>query len=319
MTTLSCTFSGVNNKDHCSQSGMVLIFVVTMLGFLLSMVAIALDLGFAWVEQRRMQIATDAAALAAVTRIDDSLSPSANLALATPEAIDISVANGLTTAELVRGGATDVGHWDGSSYVVGGVPVNAIRVRAARSLPVQFARLLGWTHLTPGVESVARQTYPGKTNCLIPFGIKESVVSGLSFGSILNIGSRSPGNWGKIDIDGNMSSLPLFVDAMINGLCSREVSVGEQFNPGTGFAGIKQGFDARIPINPVVKIPIVDNFPSGSSAKIAIRGFAVVRLLTHGRSGANWSGEIEFLEEVVGSAGGGPSGSPFALGRALVR
>jgi hypothetical protein len=144
-----------------------------------------------------------------------------------------------------------------------------------------FGAVLGIDTLRPNASAIAAVDGAGEVNCLIPFGLNASVLAGANFGDIITITGPSPGNWGKIDIDGNMSSNPVFVAAMTNLLCTSGVSIGDQFDPGTGFAGVLDGFEGRIALNPIVILPVVDHFPNGNSSKVTVVGFVAAKLLTN--------------------------------------
>src|SRR5262249_22676782 len=140
------------------------------------------------------------------------------------------------------------------TFVADTAPFNAVRVAARRQVPTAFGRILGFRELDPATHSIAYLSGTGSATCLAPFGITQAVVDANGYGNVIDISSPSPGNWGKLDIGGNMSSNPVFVDGMVNGLCNTTVNVGDAISPGTGFAGVINGFDGRYDVNPFMLI-----------------------------------------------------------------
>jgi len=321
------TFYDNRSKMLNSEQGAVYVFVCFLLLIALQIVGLVTDFGISWNEERQLQIAVDAGALAGVNRYVtnpvtvNSLS-AANLTVV-PEAIEVAGANRTTSSEIVSAGGVVPGNYNPSTQVFSPLttPLNALEVNSRKQVDTIFGRLLDWSSLVPEVSSLARIGASNRVSCLVPFGLDDDILVGRNFGDILDIGRNSPGNWGKLDIGGNMSSLPNFVDAMINGICGVVVNIGDQFDPATGFAGVRNGFDGRIASNPIVTLPVVDRFPNGNSQQITIMGFVVVELISQGRrNGANWNGTIRFLNRSTGlGVTGSIPGPPFASSRVLVR
>ena len=314
------TTTCIKSRSDSAGGFIVPLFAVFLL-VLLSFVALAIDLGSGYVEKRRLQIATDAAALAGALAIDSTLDVAANLALVQPEAQKAAFANELTLAELQARGGITVGNWDLNNKVFSPntAPVNAVRVMAERTRSTFFAHLIGWKSLAPAVSSVAAAGKATGARCVVPFGIHQDKVHGKAFGERIFVGFESPGNWGKLDVGGNMSGYNQFYDAFTNGICGTTLKVGDMVDPAPGFAAVDNGYTARIPINPYIIIPIIKTWPPGSSAPVEVLGFVKAKLIGDGSTGHNWTGEIEFVEKFSGSGLGGPPDDPYMNSRALVQ
>lgn len=303
------------NPEGGSIFVIVLIFLIPMAG----LVGLALDTGFTYYEERRMQIAADAGALAGVAKLVNAGVTSTQV---TTEVEAIAGANGLGTGEITAGGGIDLGRWDPgtSTFTSGATPWNAVRVRARRTVGLLWAPLFNFFEFQPLVTSVAYISSTGSATCMVPFGLDDGVVAGVTYGSVLDISRPNAGNWGKLDIGGNMSSNPVFVAAMTNGVCSERLAIGDDVSPGTGFAGVVDGFNGRIEVNPIVILPVVNNFANGNSSDSVVVGFVAVELIGQGQGhGRNWSGQIRFLGTFVGETGGGPTTGPYAKVRVLVQ
>ena len=307
-----------------SDCGGVIPLVAVVILVLLQSLSFAIDLGNAYVEQRKIHIAADAAALAGVAVYANVPGAIDSVAVAeasiVPEAREIANANGLSDQELVLGGGIIPGNWDPAARVFTArtPPLNAVRVLAGRNVPTFFARLFNWDFLQPKVYSTARIGGANRVQCAVPFGIDDDLLVGKEFGDVIFIGRESPGNWGKLDIGDNMSDGGQFEESMIEGICDVRLSVGDAVSPGTGFAGVRSGFDGRIEVNPIVIIPIVDEFHEGNSVDSIIMGFIAVEIISNGNRGAHWNGNIRLIDANAGTGTGGPLGPPFATSRVLV-
>jgi hypothetical protein len=177
---------------------------------------------------------------------------------------------------------------------------------------------VGMSQMTPSVASVAVIGAANSVPGLIPFGVSTNEMDGVQYGDIITVHWQGSGNWGKVNLCGiNMSSGPNFDNYMLNGVpCA--VAIGDTFNSGTGNAHVDSAFEGRIARDPIVAIPIVDDFGNGTKP-VTVQGFVVAQLLTSGGAGNHWSGDIKILREFVGKTIGGPPVSPAALARILVR
>ena len=325
ISSKSC-FLRIYSSDPQSEKGGVLPLLAVSILVLIQIVSFVVDFGFGWNTERQLQLAADSASLAGVEIFLQNPASKTSLANAQlsviPEAQILAAANGVTQAEITYGGGITPGQYDDSNGTFSplATPFDALEVKAKRSFPTFIAHMLGVNSLAPQVTSIAYAGSADNVDCLLPFALDDDVLAGINYGDTITIGNNSPGNWGKIDIGGNMSSNPVFVDAMTNGACSTPVSVGDQFDPGTGFAGVQNGFDGRIAVDPVATLPVVSHFPNGNHP-LTIVGFVVVRLeAQNGQGGINWNGQITLLNESVGGGvSPNPANPPFAPGRVLVK
>lgn len=125
----------LNNK------GAALVFIAVGLVVLLALAGLAIDLGYMYVAKAQLQSAADAAALAGAGRLDNMASftqysarnaavsfAGKNTAAGSSVAISSDGSNAASSSNDVT-----VGHWNGTSYTAGAMPVNAMEVRARRT------------------------------------------------------------------------------------------------------------------------------------------------------------------------------------------
>ncbi len=294
------------------ERGAVVLLAAVLAFALMGAAAISYDLGLARIRRLDAQVACDAGALAGVTQ----LMQGQTAAVAQTEArnvASINLPNGIIQS-------VEIGRWDGANqaFVTTGLP-NAVRIFAAQSVPTVFSRVWGQLSTTPRTMAIATYDGSNDVNCLIPFGLEDDSLVGKNYGDTMTINHASPGNWGKLDIGGNMSSNPVFLAAMASGACSATVSIGDLLSPGTGFAGVVNGFDSRIASNPIVTMPIVNGFSNGNSSPVTVVGFVVAQLILQNGNGQNWSGQIRLLNEFAGNSSGGSIGAPGSHARFLVQ
>lgn len=292
-----------------------------MLTTFFAMAAISVDLGLVRLEQRRLSLAVDSAALAGVALLREADMP---IELILQESQQIAQANAVESTETTTLNS-QVGFWNpvtrlfhSSEELPGWVDYNAVNVQSTRQLPLRFAPVMGVSSLRPSVQATAVIGGANHVTCMVPFAVDKDVLIGKQYGDRLDIGRNSPGNWGKLDIGGNMSSGSSFLDAMENGVCLEEFSIGDLISPGTGFAQVRQGWERRLRKNPYAILSVVEDFPDGNSEPVVIQGFFIARLISQGNGGSNWTGEIEFVNGFVGSGSTGPQDEPYAKSRVLV-
>ncbi len=307
-----------------SEVGGMAVIASVIIGAMLLIASLVVDVGLVRVEHRQINLASDAAALAGVLKL---LQPGATASDAVSEAQNVAAANGLSAAEISSRGTIQVGHWDGSQFLTGASPLNAVRVPGERSVLFSLGRLF-WNHMDPTVDSIASLASSNDVSCLIPFGLEWPALFDVNNndaplyqpGDYLTISRASPGNWGKIDIGANMSSAPNFLHAMQGTGCDLTVSVGDTFDSATGFAGVRDGFQWRLDNDPIVTLSVVDEFKNGNK-KVDILAFVVLEIISVSGNGNNWNITFKFLDSkpVGGTGGGGPSSGVLANSRVLVQ
>lgn len=288
------------------EQGIYVTLVAILIGTLMTFLAVALDTAKVLWQERTIQHAVDSAALAGARLLSQ---PTVVPGEVITEAQNYAYANGLTNTELVSAGSVELGQWtppadatqDGQFQQV--QPYNAVRVRAQRSVPLHFGPILSMFQMSPSVDSIAFVTTARSADCVIPYGVEGSLIRQHQFGDIITVDMSAGGNWGKVDIGGNMSSAQQFTQGIINGACNAPINIGDQLSPGTGFAGIPAGFEGRMSVNPFVIIPVVSDFPNGNHV-VTVEGFIVGEIISQTGHG----GQTENASN-GGNSGGGSSGS----------
>ena len=128
---------------------------------LLGAAAIAVDLSFEFLMKSRLQGAADAAATGAVSQLGDD-----DTVIAT--AIEFAQKNMGSEAngEVLVAADVSIGNWDGTNYVAGGLPENAVRIFTRRSAengnPVTtfLASILGFSDVDISAVSIATPPSP---------------------------------------------------------------------------------------------------------------------------------------------------------------
>ena len=311
-----CSLSG-------EERGVVLPLVAIGLVTILAAVALTVDVGREINVNRELQLGSDAAALAAVNLLTTGTRTDGDILL---EAQSIAGSNGISAAELTT---VECGAWDDASSAftsctVSGCDctngsVNAVRVVADRTFGSTFSSVVGIQTQQTDVESIALSLVGGAVNCIKPFGIEIDAIQGLVAGDVLSVGKNSPGNWGKLDIGGMMSSGTNFHDAMLEEVCHSEVEIGQTVSQGTGFGGSLSNVFADMVaagkhLNMIIAIN--DEFRNGNSDTTIEQFCKVDYLSDNNRNGSNWVGTFRIVECPT-TPPQGPGGSP--LGRVLVK
>ncbi len=314
------------------DQGIAIMWMAVFIAALMGVLAFAVDLAQARSQQRRLQYATDAGALAGVERIRVGGAAAAGIALTTAQ--DLSTGN-VPEATL---NIVETGHWDFGndtvippippSYTSGGAPINAVRVTATRQTDTLFARIWNVFSISPRAESIAVTGGADHVDCLIPFGVSAAMLTGKFFGDTFQVRSDTGGNWGKLDLWGvNMSSGRNFENAMTGpddcadgaqGPTSVDDVLGTQ-GAGTGFAQVRQSFNWRLAHDrEIIVMPVVQEFFSGNQP-VQVIAFIKVEILSSTGGGENWIGTFRILNEPINDGAGDPVGTPLATARVLTK
>ena len=319
------------------ESGAVAVLASLVVFVLIAVIGLAVDLGLTKNENRRIQFAVDAGALAGVAK----LVPPGTISAAEAEALAVAQLNGLKNGEIT---AIQTGNWTGSTFVDGGSPVNSVRVTANRSVPSHFMALMGVHSMKPKVEGVALIGSATEEDCLIPVAVEAQKIldpdgNGVwdppVIGSTFLIRRDDPGNWGVIDIDPQhpINGKPAVIDAIVNPKCPPGgVPIGAGRDPGysaaPNFDGFCDGLKTRLANDPFVTMPIIDDMPNGNHS-LNIVAFMEARILSVGRQPGYSDGRCNgnntgAIFQVIGqpSVGGEPGGPPipnFITSRILTR
>ena len=290
------------------ESGVTIVVVTFFVVALFAFAALSLDVGNVLREQRKAQIGTDAAALAAVTMLGTSTDDATLRAAVNQMANQIAGTNGVTATEIAsgNGGGIQLGYWSNATfYVRASAPYNAVRVPARRTVNLMFGRVVGLGQMRPAVESVAKITLGG----MVPFGVGQDVLSGVATNCAnpkdnacqFTINRANSGNWGKLDLGGVLNNPNAWEDAFVNGY---DGPVGQNgtldgepvvfVDTDPGFAKLKEAWDLRRQTNPFVVLPVAIQFFNGRKT-VTIIQYASVELLDQNGNGNGWKGNLRLL------------------------
>ena len=303
-----------------SEQGSIYLLTMLTATILLTFAAYAIDAAWGYNQRLKLQASLDVSAMAGARRIGDGAVDDATLKTETIQEIrDIATENGVNLSELPDANIL-VGQWDSATQVFSQdvTPYNAVSVVGTRTYNTFIANIIGFAQLTVGASSIAVSSGLGAANCLPPFAVDDDVVVNLQPGDSFRLSRASPGNWGKIDLRSDIRGEQDFREAIRDGVCDVEVSVGQDIDTVTGFSGVDNGIDDRFVANSVMVLPIVREFPNGRSSPTQILGFIEVEIVRTDGSGNNWEGDFLVRQGEGGFVGGGRVDEPFIKTRVLV-
>ena len=304
---------------------LVTFFMLAMLGF----AALSIDVAHVYQQQRDMQSATDVAALAGVALLTNH-PPS--LVAVIQAAQTIAQTNGVSQAEITASnfGAIEVGRWNtngfgGGTFSAAATPYNAVRVPAKRTVSLLFGKVIGFGQMNPTALSVAMLTaagssYGGNGGGFMPFGVDQAQATNAFYAQyqVCQADVGGSGNFGQLDVGGTG-----WYGNMVNG-CNCTVSVGETVSTFTGKNGCcpdctPVGLAARLASNPYGVMPVVGNWPSGSSGPANVIGLIGVKIDAVSGCGGGWCMTLENVPVDLGGGGGTTTNAPYGLARVLVQ
>ncbi|MEZ4753039.1 MAG: TadG family pilus assembly protein [Bdellovibrionota bacterium] len=279
------------------ESGSILIFFTIVISLLFAFVALVAGLGNAMRESRAIQAATDASAFAAASIVGDTYYTDDQVKNYAKNFAEI---NGINLSSEING-YVEVGNYTYNSslkthnFTSGGTPRNAVRVPTRRNVDTWFSSVVDFNQVRTKAHTVA--VGPDVTgNCVKPFGFSNQILGVFTPGTVITVGSETPGNWGKVDVDGNMSSGPNFASAMYNDTCNTTVNVGSQFSPGTGSSGtLKTIFQTLFNSGDrEMTLLVVDGFPNGNNGVVTVEKFALADLVAvSDLGGSRWTADLQ--------------------------
>lgn len=292
-----------SQREHTREGGFVIFFVFLFSAILIMSLAFAVDMSRATDQQQQIQIAADAAALAAINALGQN--PSYSNVLGTVTAI--AQANGITSSEILRE-PPRCGAWNNGSFAANSNSAcdsssTAIEVTINRALPTTFARFLQTNQFDLRARAVSYLPPPANGTCIRPFGVENSYLSRLSRSgdSMVVSGNQGSGNWGKLDIGGNASSGTEYTNLMFNNVCHDTVAPGNSVSAGTGNAQIEQVFQALLddttpPYGARGMIfAATSDFGTGNSS-VVIDHFIKVDLLSQSGTGSRWRATFRVVD-----------------------
>jgi len=282
------------------------VLVTVFLVALFAVGALSVDVGNAQLQRKKIHEATDAAAMAAV--IDWVEDEDATLVDQVGRAY--AMTNGMTDVEVL---AVEPGYWEDSTKTfVGPLPtllslpagaVPAVRVTGKRTVDTAFARVVGMTHMSPAVESIAVVGRAIAAVGALPWAVCDSFIPTkcdtitLQFkgGGETNACSDSgplQGNFGQLTLGD--SGANVYRDNIENGY-QGVLRVGDcvDTEPGVKWGPTRQGIDDRLKGLPpyvctsssappdnkrLAIIPRVHSLDVSGKKEVCINGFYVVSL-----------------------------------------
>lgn len=306
-----------------SEKGVFLVLIGIAIFTLLGIGSLSVDLGYTMYQQVLLQRASDTAALAAVSKVqtgDANVIAAAQALLAQNSVsypsevptIDCGMYNPTTkryTACASGGVACVVGVTTCCSGC-GDTRATSVRVKTSRIAPSFLARVIGIQQMNPTGLAVAQARFANSVPCIRPFGLVgqptgNNIIDNTAEGSTFVISTQGQGNWGKLDIGGNMSSGTNFSDAIQNGACDGDATVGATVGPATGNGGtIAAAFQSLVNTNTQngLYFAIVTPFPNGNSGEVTILGYVIVDFISQIASGNNWQGTFRMVDKTFVSA-----------------
>ena len=284
--------------------GFVLVLFALLSVLVFSAVGFAVDIGHVYNEQRRIQIAADAAALAGVA----TLGADASYARVFDAVTTISNANSISIDEVSlippRCGSWTGGTFSPSSNNQCDSSTSAIEVTIRRTVRLGFARVSHEGDFTLTARSVGYSPTSSGANCIRPLGVEGSYFASLNIpvGGTFSIGgTQGAGNWGKIDIFGNSSSGPQYTSMMLSNACDDSFVAGGIVSQGTGNADIQQVFDTLLSDQTPpfaaqgMVVAVTSDFTQGNGS-VTIQRFLRVDLLSHQGNGKSWTSTFRVVD-----------------------
>lgn len=235
--------------------GDTLVLLTVFMVALFAFAALSIDVGNVLVARNRMQEAGDAAALAAVK----DWKAGAVVSTVQQVARDFAAANGVATNEVF---SVRVGKWENNTFVeqnsITSTNVPAVEVTTRRTIDMLFARVVGFSAMTPGTVSIAICGQANSAARVLPWAACGTIVpakcaqipiqftdSIAADGACSGSGPNS-GNFGQITLPGGSGS-SWYKNNIISGY-QGILSVGQILDTDTGISWgpTTSGIDDRI-------------------------------------------------------------------------
>jgi Flp pilus assembly protein TadG len=315
-------------RQH-QETGSVAVLVALSMVALLGFAALAIDVAHVHQQQRDMQSATDAAAMAGVTYLTNFNTQSS----AIPTALAIAETNGVSLAQIQASnvGTIEVGTWNTNatppSFAAGSsVPCsncNAVLVSAKRSVSLAFGQVVGFGQMAPTAQSVAMLTGAngayGGPGGLVPFIVLPTQATNAFYQQYsFSKGDISDGAFGPLDFSGVDGGNGWAAD-METG-CNCSIDINQFISNITGNSGIKDAWTTRLADDPFVILPVTDSTgPGNSQHGVVITGFVAAKLISvTGNGNGNWTVTLENIPMPVGGGTTGNGTNIYSVGLARV-
>ena len=316
----------LSHEIAANESGTALVLLTVFIVALFGFAALSLDVGCVYQEQRHIQIAADAAALAGATLLTNQ---NQNVGLIRKEAKAIAGANGVKPNEIAASSSGDiqVGLWTNGTFSANTTGpegrYNAVQVPARRKVNLMFARVVGMNFMNPAVDSVAIVDSVRCPWAASPLGITSNALADATIGSTFIVGEKvgSAGQWGALNFEGRTHTSGEWEAAMLNGytgaVCAA-TSVPTETDPGAN--DVKQVMEKLLASGQTIIVPVVNDLDLAGATAVETFGFVglqVVGLSVQG--GSKMQITFKLVSVMTSGPGGGPTGPIFAQTRGLVR
>ena len=208
------------------SSGQVLMLFAIAMVALMAVIALVFDFANLYLQQMRLQTATDSAALAGASYLPTQTSDAQSTARS------YALSNGVTAAEV-------------QSIVVAG-DSNSLTVTTSRNVPAYFAQVLGFKRFTVNASATAGvQTIGKNVSGAMPVGLDDSTPYTKGEVITLHGGQVGPGNWGSLALGCTGASC---LQANLTNGYSGQLSVGDVVNtePGATKGPVQKAINDRI-------------------------------------------------------------------------
>ncbi len=277
-----------------STEGQSLVLLALLMTVFVLMLGVVIDLGNAMAQQRQMQVAADAAALAGAYE----------LALGSDEAMVLERA----TQMLAKNGA-DTGL---STALVDGTEVHVVARKEAATF---FSASVGLTAIPVSAQATALVGELMSSGGLMPFVVEKGLWE-LGTAVVLWDGSGGPGNFGWVRWEGQTPSTPVLRYNIDHPEESDVVSIGDYVagHPGVSFGAVRSNLEAWIGEEvTVILYDPAEVTGSGANLQYRVAGFARFRITGVYSLGSN--SEIHGVFQEYIKLGGTPG--PLMLGSAV--
>jgi Putative Flp pilus-assembly TadE/G-like len=282
------------------NQGALLVYIALIFPVLITVAALAIDANNLYVQEQRMQLAADAAALAGARLVALGQSQ----AQVDGEIHTLATANGADTVS-----------W---TYVENSI---GVQVHAMHTFPTYFAGLIGYETLSVHATASAALSIPGSMDNFLPMttmcdDMDSDADPGFTFGQVYTFWDNDmnvPGNFGWVDWNGSSVGDSELAAAIAHPSTSGVWEVGDWLYAGPGVQNsspIRVALDAWI--EKPVTIPLYDLVTgTGSGARYRVCAFAEFILKDYNFSASNKWVRGSFVRRV---RQGGRSGNPPDFG-----
>lgn len=271
--------AALHRFDRSDERGAIAVLMAISMTVVIGGAALALDVGNAWQEQRRLHVATDAAALASAQEY---------------------ALRGYGCAGSVAGAYVSSNAADATMTSCAGNEISTTRgyttVGAAASIEYQFAKVFGLSNKEVRSKTSAGWGIPAAATGLRPIVVClyfPDLAAWLAAGPTAPSGpitipytngsagcGNAPGNWTLLDYDASAGGASELTDYLVNGF-QESIVVPGMLSPQTGqVASINNALSQLVSAGTVFPIPLFDVVVGqGNTAQYHAVGVAMVKLL----------------------------------------